>query len=238
MVFGTLFTTDENSRSIAIKILAKANNLDLNIIQANLGNATPEHLAVNKLGKIPTFVDNDGFILSECTAVAIYIALQDDKTTLFGTGKKDYASILRWMSFFNTEVLIPFAGWLRPLLGKEPYEKSSVDKCQVAALRAVKTVEEFLENRAFLVGDKFTLADLFCASLLARGFQFFFGTQWRLEHPNVTRWYDHVTDQEIYTAVVPKQEFLEQPILQNGAPIAIFVAKFAAEQVKAVASSG
>lgn len=66
----------ENSRSIAIKAIAKAYGLELDIVHATLGNPTPEHLAVNKLGRIPTFVDEEGFVLSECMAVALYCTLQ------------------------------------------------------------------------------------------------------------------------------------------------------------------
>ncbi|PHH91870.1 hypothetical protein CDD83_9964 [Cordyceps sp. RAO-2017] len=129
------------------------------------------------------------------------------------------------MSFFNSEILIPLADWFRPLAGKAPYDKQSVEKCSQATLKAVKVVEEYLQGRTFLVGESFSLADLFCASLLFRGFQFFFDKQWRLEHPNVTRWYGNVTDQPIYAAVVPKTEYLEKPALTNKAPEKPFVAK-------------
>jgi elongation factor 1-gamma len=64
--------TQENSRSIAIKAIAKAHKLELNIVHANLGNPSPEHLEVNRLGKIPTFIGEGGFVLSECIAVALY----------------------------------------------------------------------------------------------------------------------------------------------------------------------
>lgn len=53
-------------------MIAKANNLNLNIVHANLGDPSIEHLKVNKLGKIPTFVDEDNFVVSECLALAIY----------------------------------------------------------------------------------------------------------------------------------------------------------------------
>lgn len=32
----------------------------------------PEYLKYNKLGKVPTFVGADGYVLSECIAIAIY----------------------------------------------------------------------------------------------------------------------------------------------------------------------
>lgn len=139
------------------------------------------------------------------------------------------------MSYFNSEILIPLAGWFRPLAGKEPYEKQSVEDCSKATLRAVKVVEEYLEGRTFLVGERITLADIFCAGLLFRGFQFFFDKRWRLENPNVTRWYDYITDQPIYLAVVPKQEYLEEPALTNVAPKKPYVPKHAAVVVSPTA---
>jgi len=105
MPFGTLFTSIDNPRSIAIKAVAKANNLDLNIVIREPGKPTAEHLKAHPLGKIPAFLGDDGFAVSESIAVAIYITSQNEKTTLLGKTKQDYASILKWMSFFNSEIV-------------------------------------------------------------------------------------------------------------------------------------
>lgn len=61
----------DQPRTIAIKAIAKANNLDLKIIEEP---KTPAHFAVSKLGKVPAFVGEDGFELFECIAIAIYSA--------------------------------------------------------------------------------------------------------------------------------------------------------------------
>lgn len=52
--------------------MAKANNLDLETVVVDTANPTPEYLKYNKLGKVPTFVGADGYVLSECMAIAIY----------------------------------------------------------------------------------------------------------------------------------------------------------------------
>ena len=62
----------DNPRTTAIKAVAKANNLELNVVAADLQNPTIEHLKANKLGKVPAFLGEDGFALSECIAIAIY----------------------------------------------------------------------------------------------------------------------------------------------------------------------
>jgi elongation factor 1-gamma len=72
MAFGTLFTTENNPRTTAIKAVAKANNLELNIVEADTASPSIEHTKASPLGKIPAFLGEDGFALSECLAVAIY----------------------------------------------------------------------------------------------------------------------------------------------------------------------
>jgi elongation factor 1-gamma len=58
---------------VAAQVVAKANGLDLEVVEVATGaNATAEYLKINPLGKIPTFVGADGYVLTECIAIAIY----------------------------------------------------------------------------------------------------------------------------------------------------------------------
>ncbi|KAE9977337.1 hypothetical protein BLS_001469 [Venturia inaequalis] len=218
MVFGTLHTAEGNARSTAIKIVAKANNLDLDIKTHEFPITDSEYLSkYNKLGKIPTFVGADGYTLSECIAIAIYLTSQNEKTTLLGKTKQDYASILKWMSFANSEVLPNLAGWYRPIAGLTQYNKKNVDDAQKAALKAVQILEDHLLLNTYLVGERLTLADIFTVSLLIRGFENFFDKTWREDNPNVSRWYQTVYGQEIYSSVASPIK-LAEVALENKAP--------------------
>lgn len=135
---------------------------------------------------------------------------QNEKTALLGKTKQDYASILRWMSFANTEILTPLGGWFRPLVGRDPYNKKNVEDSMKAAQKAVHVLEEHLLVNTYLVGERLTLADLFATSIIARGFQYFFDKQWRDANPNVTRWYETVYNQTIYSSVASKLEFITE----------------------------
>ncbi|KAI8657402.1 hypothetical protein NCS57_01118300 [Fusarium keratoplasticum] len=218
MAFGTLFTRENNARSTAIRAVAKANDIELNIVEAEKGNPTVEHLKANGLGKIPAFVGEDGFALSECIAIAIYITSQNEKTTLLGKTKQDYASILKWLSFFNSEVLPRLGAWIEPLKGVVPYNKKNVDEASKAALKAFDVVEDHLIRNTYLVGERITLADLFAASITLRGFQYFFDKTYREEHPALTRWFETVRSQPIFSEVAEQVEFLETPALTNTPP--------------------
>lgn len=116
------------------------------------------------------------------------------------------------------EILIPIVEMYLPLVGIRPYNKDSVDTYDKMAQAAVDVVEEHLNNRSFLVGEDLTLADIFCAGIIAFGFQFFYGRSWRDANPNVSRWFESIVNQSIYSDVTRKVEFLEEPKLTNVAP--------------------
>jgi elongation factor 1-gamma len=211
--FGKIYSYAGNPRTTSLLAVAKENELDVEFVDTEPAKGvSTEYLKLNKLGKVPTFEGADGFVLSECIAIAVYLTSQNEKTALLGKTKQDYASILRWMSFANTEILSPLGGWFRPIIGRDPYNKKNVEESQKAALKAVHTLEEHLMTHTYLVGERLTLADLFATSIIARGFQYFFDKAWRAENPNVTRWYETVYNQPSYSAVAPKLDFIEEAI--------------------------
>lgn len=64
-----------NGRSSVLLAVAKANNLDIELVETNphqnIGTGA-DYALINRLGKIPSFVGADGFIVTECIAIAIY----------------------------------------------------------------------------------------------------------------------------------------------------------------------
>ncbi|KAF2148382.1 elongation factor EF-1 gamma subunit [Myriangium duriaei CBS 260.36] len=216
--FGKLYTFQGNARTTALLAVAKANNLELDIVKTDPHTGegiSDDYRRVNRLGRIPSFEGADNFILTECIAIAIYLTSQNEKTTLLGKTKQDYASILRWMSFANSEVLPTTAAVFRPLLGKEPYNKKSVDEATKKTAEIVKVLEDHFLINTFLVGERITLADLFLTSLISRGFEYLFDKEWRAEHPNLTRWFSTVYNQPIYADVAPKFNLIETRIANH-----------------------
>lgn len=52
--------------------MAKANDVDLEIVEVDTASPSADYLKLNKLGKVPTFEGEDGYVLYECMAIAIY----------------------------------------------------------------------------------------------------------------------------------------------------------------------
>jgi hypothetical protein len=71
-----LTPTQGNPRTTALLAVAKANSLNLDIVHTEPAKGVEtEYLKLNKLGKVPTFEGADGYVLTECIAIAIYRTL-------------------------------------------------------------------------------------------------------------------------------------------------------------------
>jgi elongation factor 1-gamma len=53
--------------------------------------------------------------------------------------------------------------------------------------------------------------------LISRAFEYLYDAEWRTAHPSITRWYDTVRNQSIYSDVAEKKDFIEKAI-PNVAP--------------------
>lgn len=76
------------------------------------------------------------------------------------------------MSFANSEILPALGNWFRPLIGRDAYNKKNVDTASAKTLKIVSVMEKHLVHNTFLVGERLSLADIFTASIVSRGFQF------------------------------------------------------------------
>ena len=114
------------------------------------------------------------------------------------------------MSYANTELLSSIGGAFRPLVGRDPYNKKNVDDNLKAMAQRMKVVEDHLMINTYLVSERLTLADIFVASILGRGFEHFFDKDWRAANPSVTRWYETITNQGVWTDVAPKAVYIDK----------------------------
>ena len=91
---------------------------------------------------------------------------------MLGKTKQDYASILKWMSLANSEVLPSLSSWFGPLIGRDSYNKKNVEESAKATNKAVGVLEGHLLLNTYLVGERLTLADIFSVGVFTRGFQY------------------------------------------------------------------
>jgi glutathione S-transferase len=126
---------------------------------------TAEFLAVNPCGKFPGFADGD-LKLFESLAINLYIAKKYGTGELYPTTIEDEGRTFQWTLWAATEVE-PHA--LPSLMVQLGYSKD-VEGAAAAAEKlkpALKILDDCLKDREYLVGKKFSVADLNVAAVVS-----------------------------------------------------------------------
>jgi len=148
-----------------------------------LGGATrtPEFLAINPNGRIPV-VDDDGVLVWESMACALYLAERfkrpgarslaaqsdADIPMLAARSYAELAEILRWSFWVVTECEKDALTILmhRVLMPVERRKPQLADEAQRRLAGPLGVLEQHLQTRRHLAGERFTVADICVASVL------------------------------------------------------------------------
>lgn len=131
---------------------------------------TPEYLALNPAGKVPTLVDGD-FVLTESVAIVLYLAEKYSHKGLLPTDLKQRAQLNRWMLFAVTELEQPLWRIARHSFLYPEHQRLPADielaKEEFRSMAAV--LEQHMQGREFLIGDRVSVGDFVTAYTLDWG---------------------------------------------------------------------
>jgi glutathione S-transferase len=121
---------------------------------------TPEFLAKNPNGRIPTLELDDGTYLPESNAIIFYLA---DGTPLLPADRLGRARVLQWMFFeqYNHEPNIATSRfWLTHGFELTPERKMMLVMKKKGGLAALGVMEGHLSKHDFFVGGRYSIADI------------------------------------------------------------------------------
>jgi glutathione S-transferase len=119
----------------------------------------PEVLGgLNPALRVPTLVLDDGRSMSESNAIINYFA---EGTPYLPEDRFERAQVLQWQFFeqYDHEPSIAVARFLIAYSGTNPSE-SDLEPLRVRGYRALDAMEGHLADRRFLVGERYTIADI------------------------------------------------------------------------------
>ncbi len=183
-----------NSARAAFGLVEAGATFQVHLIDTRSGeNRSAAYLAVNPMGKIPSFVDG-GLKLWESNAINWYVAEKLPHARLLPTSVEGRASVHRWLFFQAAHVTPACIPVFRATNARvQAFWQTTGDPQAAEAgrkelARYLPVVEAALANRDWLEGD-FTLADIAYAPhllLLAEGgFDF-------SPYPRVRAWLDRL----------------------------------------------
>lgn len=133
---------------------------------APLNTRTPSFLKTNPAGQIPS-IDDDGFIMHESLAINLYLARKHGGP-LAPADLKEEGQMMQWSLWAATNVEAPALDVMYNRVAKPVAERDPAKvKAGLEALRAPFTViEGALAGKDWLVGDRFTVADINVAEIM------------------------------------------------------------------------
>lgn len=119
----------------------------------------PDFLKINRNGKVPAIVLEDGTALSESDAILYYFA---EGTPYWPEGKLDRARVLQWMFFeqYSHEPGIAVVRHWVAHLGKTPETEPTLPAKIAAGYRALDVMEEHLAQNDYFAAGRYTIADI------------------------------------------------------------------------------
>jgi len=158
---------------------------------------TPEFLAMNPNGKVPTLQLEDGAFLPESGAILHYLA---EGSRLLPAGRRSRAHVLQWM-FFEQYSHEPYVAVARAIVRYQPPDsprRAELPRLLERGAQALAVMERHLEHEPFFVDERYSIADIalyaytHCAA--DGGFEL-------AAYPALQRWLERVKSQPRHVAM-------------------------------------
>lgn len=155
----------------------------------------PQFLALNPFGQVPV-LDDDGTIVADSNAILVYLARRYGGEAWLPSDPVGAAAVQRWLSVVAGPIAFgPAAARLVTVFGAK-YDAGEVIARAHALLRVI---DGELARRAYLVGDRPTIADVACYTYIAHAPE---GNVSLAEYANVRAWLARI---EALPGFVPMQ---------------------------------
>lgn len=173
------------ARRVRIALLEK--NIPVELIEVDMkakGHKAPEFLALNPYGQVPV-LDDDGFILSESTAILEYIEARDPEMPLIPEDPRGRGLCAMHVKQCDLHLGSETGALIFPtrFVPRERWDEAAMDRARARISRHLEIVEQQLGEREYMVGDRYSLVEV-CYTPLVE----FLGQAGVTAPPRVDRW--------------------------------------------------
>lgn len=188
--------------SLSIRIIAHELGIKLDYESVDLASkktaSGADYWAINSKGSVPALVLDDGSVLTENIAIALYLADTHPSPLLPGLGQMERYRVLEWESFMASDLHKSFTPLFHPRVPQD-----LKDSLFIPMLKSkLKILNKALSENQFLTGNTFTLPDAYCFVVL----------RW-LKHFNIEL--DEFTDLHRYFLEIEKRTAVQAALSEE-----------------------
>ena len=198
-----LFGSDTSPYVRKARILIQEKDINCEWILERPADPGGRFRELNPLGKIPVLEREDGEVLFDSPVIVEYL------DTLSGDRLIPAEGELRWQvqkihALADGMLDATVARFLEGLRPDEKRMQQVIDKQARKVHDGLDYAEKLMANRAYVIGDSLTFADLVLAIALEY-VDFRYAHDWRSSHPILTNWLTNMGERPSFVATRPPQ---------------------------------
>ena len=175
--------------------------MELETVEVNLmagENRQEEHLKRNPSGQMPTLELDDGSFLAEVTAICEYLDEKSGGTDLIGKNPEERAETRMWTRRIDLQIIEPLTSGFRYSEGLELFKTrmrtipDAAEDLKAIAQEKIEWLNEQMEGKEFVCGNRFSLADVMLFCFLNFGTTV--GQSINQDCTNIVSWYEKVKE--------------------------------------------
>ncbi len=159
-------------------------------------NRQAPYVAKNPAGQMPALELDDGFVLSEVTVICEYLEEIHPAPRLIGSNPLERAETRMWVRRIDLNIVEPMANGFRFSQGLALFKDrmhcipQAADDLKAIAQERLAWLDGLVQGRAWIAGERFTLADilLFCFLDFGAGV----GQPLKADNANIIAWFERV----------------------------------------------
>ncbi len=138
-------------------------------------NRRPPYTEKNPAGQLPCLELDDGRFLAEITAICEYLEEKQPQPALIGTTAEERAITRMWARRIDLNIIEPMANGFRYAEGLPLFKDrmrvipQAADDLKALAREKLAWLDGLMNGNAFIVGSRFTLADILLFAFLDFG---------------------------------------------------------------------
>lgn len=98
--------------------------------------------------------------LTQCISFTTMSRTTVSNEAMRGATPQAAAQVMQWVSFADSEIIPPASAWVFPTLGIMQFNKQATEQAKEDVKRALALLNQHLNTRTFLVGERVSLADI------------------------------------------------------------------------------
>jgi glutathione S-transferase len=182
-----------------VKIFVAEKGIDLPRVQVDLPggeNRKPPYQTKNPAGQTPALELDDGVVLAEILPICEYLEEIHPNPPLIGSTAEERAITRMWTRRIDLNICEPMANGFRFAEGLAMFQNrvrcipQAADDLKAIAQERLTWLDGLIEGRAFITGERFSVADILLFAFLEFGQAV--GQPLNPANKTITAWYERV----------------------------------------------